>query len=162
MTPGELNTLLANLAEALRKIGIPLSREIQPQVVVNTRAKRRLGCCIRKNGVVTIEVSNGILEDTSLLRATLVHELLHTCYGCQNHGERWKHYAAKAGEALGMEIQRTVPLEGSAQRLRQDPVKYLLRCQSCGAVIPRRRMSKAVKTPARYRCSCGGKLERIQ
>ena len=110
MTPGELNTLLANLAEALRKIGIPLSREIQPQVVVNTRAKRRLGCCIRKNGVFTIEVSNGILEDTSLLRATLVHELLHTCYGCQNHKKRWHRYADMMNRAYGYTISRTESL----------------------------------------------------
>lgn len=162
MTQAELDTLLGDLENTLRGLGIPLSREIRPAVVVNTRAKRRLGCCIRKEGAFTIEISAGILDNPELLHATLVHELLHTCYGCQNHGKRWKAYAVKAGEALGLEIQRTVAVEGQPQRLRQDSVKYFLRCTSCGAVIPRRRMSKAVKNPGRYRCSCGGKLERLQ
>ena len=65
------------------------------------------------------------------------------------------------GRALGVEITRTVPLEGPAQPLRQEPVKYLLQCQSCGRLIPRRRLSKAVKYPSRYRCPCGGKLRRV-
>lgn len=161
MTQQELNTMLSSQEEELRGLGIPLSREINPQVEVNTRAKRRLGCCLRTGKGFTIQVSAFVLEDRQLLRATLVHELLHTCWGCMNHGKRWKGYAARAGEALGLDIQRTVPLDGQPQRLRQDPVKYLLRCQSCGAVIPRRRMSKVVKHPQRYRCPCGGKLERI-
>ena len=67
--------------------------------------------------------------------------------------------AQRVGEALGVEITRTVPLEGPAQPLRQEPVKYLLQCQSCGRLIPRRRLSKAVKYPSRYRCPCGGKLK---
>ena len=53
------------------------------------------------------------------------------------------------------------PLEGPAQPLRQEPVKYLLQCQSCGRLIPRRRLSKAVKYPSRYPLPCGGKLRRV-
>lgn len=161
MTQQELNTMLSSQEEELRGLGIPLSREINPQVEVNTRAKRRLGCCLRTGKGFTIQVSAFVLEDRQLLRATLVHELLHTCYGCQNHGNRWKAYAQRVGEALGVEITRTVPLEGPAQPLRQEPVKYLLQCQSCGRLIPRRRLSKAVKYPSRYRCPCGGKLRRV-
>lgn len=162
MTQQELDAMLLEQEKALLSLGIPISREIVPQVEVNTRAQRRLGCCVRKDGVFTIQVSVFVLEDQELVRTTLVHELLHTCYGCLNHGKRWKAYAAKAGEALGLDIQRTVTLEGQPQRLRQDSVKYLLKCKSCGAVIPRRRMSKAVKHPERYRCPCGGKLERVE
>lgn len=161
MTQGELDALFTGLRGKLEELGLPLSREIDPQPVVNTRAKRRLGCCIRREGQFTIQVSQSILGDSQLLRATLVHELLHTCYGCQNHGKRWKAYAQRVGEALGVEITRTVPLEGPAQPLRQEPVKYLLQCQSCGRLIPRRRLSKAVKYPSRYRCPCGGKLRRV-
>lgn len=162
MTQEELNSLMASLAEALRGMGIPLSREIQPQVAVNTRAQRRLGCCVGKDGQFTIEVSVRVLGNPQLLQTTLLHELLHTCYGCQNHGKRWKAYAQKVGVVFGVEIQRTVEVEGQSPPLRQDPVKYLLQCQSCGQVIPRRRLSKAVKYPSRYRCPCGGKLKRIQ
>ncbi len=146
MEKQELDALLAELSAQLRELGIPLGKHIAPQVEVNTRAQRRLGCCVCREGRFTIQVSARLLEDAPLLRATLLHELLHTCYGCQNHGKRWK-------------ITRTVPLEGPAQPLRQEPVKYLLQCQSCGRLIPRRRLSKAVKYPSRYRCPCGGKIK---
>ena len=161
MTPEELNALAAALAAQLRGLGIPLSQEIEPQVEINTRARRRLGCCAWKGGRFVIQVSQGILEEEALLRATLAHELLHTCYGCQNHGKRWKGYARKAGEALGLSITTTVAVQGPLQPLRQDPVKYLLRCQACGREFPRRRMSPAVKKPSRYRCPCGGKLQQV-
>ena len=161
MEKQELDALLAELSAQLRELGIPLGKHIAPQVEVNTRAQRRLGCCVYRDGAFTIEVSARILEDSQLFKVTLLHELLHTCYGCQNHGKRWKAYAQKVGEALGVEITRTVQLEGQPQRLRQEEVKYLLQCQSCGRVIPRKRMSKAVKYPSRYRCPCGGKLRRV-
>lgn len=140
----------------------PFPREIAPQVEVNSRAQRRLGCCIRKEGAFTIQVSARLLGQPELLRNTLLHELLHTCYGCQNHGKRWKACAQKVGQAWGVDIRRTAAVEGPWEPLRREEVKYLLRCQSCGRVIPRRRRSKAVENPERYRCACGGKLERVQ
>ena len=73
-----------------------------------------------------------------------------------------KAYAQKVGQALGVDIRRTALVEESWVPLRREEVKYLLRCQSCGRVIPRRRRSKAVEHPERYRCACGGKLERVQ
>ena len=101
MEKQELDALLAELSAQLRELGIPLGKHIAPQVEVNTRAQRRLGCCVCREGRFTIQVSARLLEDGPLLRATLLHELLHTCYGCQNHGKRWKAYAQRVGEALG-------------------------------------------------------------
>ena len=161
MTQEELDRELMELAETLRSMGIPVSRKLAPHVIVNTRAKRRLGCCYVQNGVYSIEVSARQLEDKEKLRQTLAHELLHTCPGCRNHGERWKAYAQKVNEALGFSIQRLSPAEGETVPLRHDTVKYVLECQSCGAKLYRSRMSKAVKSPWRYRCPCGGKLKRI-
>ena len=162
MEKQELDALLAELSVQLRELGIPLGKHISPQVEVNTRAQRRLGCCVCREGRFTIQVSARLLEDAPLLRAILLHELLHTCYGCQNHGKRWKAYAQTAGEALGLSITRTVKAEGETQPLRREEMKYFLRCEQCGAVIGRYRMCKLVKYPWRYRCAaCGGKLQRI-
>ena len=161
MTQEELNRELLKLAETLRGMGIPVSRKLTPHVTVNSRAKRRLGCCYVKDGVYSIEVSDRQLDDREKLLQTLAHELLHTCPGCRNHGERWKAYAQKVNEALGLSIQRLSPPEGETVPLRRDTVKYVLECQSCGAKLYRSRMSKAVKSPWRYRCQCGGKLKRI-
>lgn len=59
MTQEELNAQLAALAEELRGMGVPISREISPQVEVNSRAQRRLGCCIQKEGAFTIRCPSG-------------------------------------------------------------------------------------------------------
>lgn len=162
MTQPELNALFASLAGELRTLGIPLSQHIDPQPVINTRAKRRLGCCVHREGRYTIQVSQSVLDNPPLLRTTLAHELLHTCPGCLNHGPAWKAYAKTVGEALGLSITRAVELEGDAAPLRREEMKYFLRCEKCGAVIGRYRMCKLVKYPWRYRCAaCGGKLKRV-
>ena len=67
-----------------------LWRQLRPWVRVMSRAKRRLGCCFYHGGEYTIEVAARLLGQPGLLRETLVHELLHTCPGCRDHGERWK------------------------------------------------------------------------
>lgn len=162
MEQRELDRLMEEIRLALKGCGIPVSNKIDPAVSVNSRAKRRLGCCYCRTGGYAIEVSERILDDPALLRETLAHELLHTCPGCRNHGPKWKAWAEKANGALGCHIQRTVPVEGEAGPLRHEEVKYVLECQSCGARIERMRMSKAVKSPWRYRCRCGGKLRRVR
>ncbi len=165
MTAFELNELLGVVEAKLWQLSIPYSPHIERNVRINTRAKKRLGCCIYSGGKYIIEVSEVLLapDKAALLEQTLVHELLHTCRGCRNHGEKWKAYAQLANEAYGYSIARTVDTgEGGTATLRAESVKYVLVCENCGLRIERSRMSKAVKSPWRYRCKCGGKLKRIK
>ncbi len=157
-----LDNMLADACVQLLALGVPVSPHIRQGVEVNTRVQRRLGCCIFQEGAYTIQVSSRILDDLPLLWETLLHELLHTCPGCGNHGEKWKAHAQKVNQALGTRIQRTVKLDGAPQPLRREEDKYLLRCEDCGKEIRRMRMSKVVKAPWRYRCLCGGKLKRVR
>lgn len=158
-----LDALMQTWAANLRKTGIPVSEKIAPEVVINTRAKKRLGCCIHKKGSgYTIEISAALLEEgekgAGLLTTTLIHELLHTCPGCGNHGAGWKHYAQVAGKAFGYPITRTILTEKMPAEHR--PVKYFICCRQCGMQVPRYRRSTIVQYPQRYRCGrCGGKLE---
>lgn len=161
MVQEELNGLMARLHHELKSLGIPVAKKLLPGVKVNTRAKRRLGCCYYQAGQYWIEVSESVLENEDLLRQTLIHELLHTCPKCRDHGAQWKAYAQVVNEKLGYQIERTVKTQTPAGPLRHEEVKYILECQSCGAQIKRMRMSKAVKSPWRYRCPCGGKLRRV-
>lgn len=160
----EPSALLQELRIKLKEAGIPLSVSIHPEVTVNNRAKRRLGCCIYRDGVFQIEISDRLLleDKQERLEETLVHELLHTCYGCQNHGKRWKNYAKKVSELYGYHVTRTAFTEDADIRLRRDSAKYVLVCDRCGAEIIRMRMSKAVKQPHKYRCKCGGTLRCYQ
>ena len=87
----------------------------------------------------------------------LAHEVLHTCYGCANHGPRWKGYAQRMNDAYGYAIRRTD--DYASLGLEDDrPVRYYVVCQRCARRIPRMKRSPLVDHPERYRCPCGGTL----
>lgn len=154
----DVNALLAEVIGETERIGIPVSKHIFPEVTLNTRAVARFGCCIWREDFCYIELSARLpAAGERAVRETLAHEVLHTCRGCRNHGERWKGYAARMNAAYGYHIARTGTWEalGLAD---QKPVHYLLICQNCGLEIPRTRVSNLVRHPERYRCRCGGRL----
>lgn len=157
----DIDALLVRVIAQARAVKIPVSTAICPEVALNSRATGRFGCCIRRNGTFTIELSSRMLgaEEKAVMQ-TLAHEVLHTCYGCSNHGVRWKGYAARMNAAYGYEIARTDSCEklGVPDTAR---VRYVLVCTKCGARITRSRRSRLVDHPERYRCRCGGKLERV-
>ena len=157
----DFDTLMQEVAAELWEADIPVSEQIDPQVRVNRRAKKRYGSCIRKGKRFVIELS-AYLEDAEepVVRTVLAHELLHTCPGCLNHGVRWKSYAERLRVRYGYEIARTASY-GVLPETEPKTPQYMLQCQSCGAVIPRQKMSKLIRAPWRYRCKCGGKLKRI-
>ena len=57
MTQEELNAQLAALAEELRGMGVPISREISPQVESTPRPSGGLGAVFKKKGAFTIQKS---------------------------------------------------------------------------------------------------------
>ena len=164
-----VNEMLAEVIRDVRLLGIPVSKRIQKNVVINTRARTRFGCCKRmKPGLLgseyIIEVSEILLyaPETSL-RQTLAHEALHTCPGCGNHSLGWKSYAEKVNAAYGLEIKRVsdpaaMGIEPTEILQRRKKINHVLVCENCGARIERTRASKVTKYPQLYRCRCGGKL----
>ena len=157
-------------AEALR---IPLGT-IAAEVRINPRAKRRFGCCRSERGFCgqvsfTIELSEKVLAcQENKIREILAHEILHTCPGCQNHGNKWKAYAKRMNQTYGYTITTTtsdkamgLPETNSARQT--ESVKYVLQCRDCGMIFIRRRACPLTRDPGRYRCAkCGGKLKIIR
>lgn len=159
MTQGEINRMLALATAQAREIKIPVSDRIDPQVKLNRRARTRFGCCVRRNGAYTIELSAQLAREGSenAVLQVLAHEVLHTCYGCSNHGPRWKGYAQRMNTAYGYHISRTGNYD--ALGIEDDrPVRYYVVCEACGRRIPRMKRSPLVDHPERYRCKCGGGL----
>lgn len=155
-----VDRLLEQAVCQARAVGAPVAAGIEPHVKLNRRATGRFGCCIRRGNVYIIELAARMLvaEDKMILQ-TLAHEVLHTCPGCANHGARWKNWAARMNGAYGYDIART----DSPEKLGlpgDGPARYLLVCTKCGAEIGRSRCSAVVQHPERYRCRCGGRLER--
>lgn len=159
MTQAYIDGLLALAVAQARALKIPVSREIDPRVRLNRRARTRFGCCIRKDGRYTIELSARLAEqgEEDAILQVLAHEVLHTCYGCSNHGERWKGYARRMNEAYSYRIRRTDNYDGLG--IEDDrPVRWWVVCGKCGRRIPRMKRSPLVDHPERYRCVCGGAL----
>ena len=159
----DFDALLARVVEQVRAIGIPCSKTIIPQVLVNRRAVSRFGCGrYLPDGRCLIELTDRLLEaEERACMQTLAHEVLHTCRGCRNHGKRWQSYAARMNEAYGYSIART----GTCAELGVPdarPARYVLVCRSCGHTFSRTRASSLVLHPERYRCRCGGGLDRVR
>lgn len=126
----------------------------------NSRAKTRLGICKKKGDLYTVEIAKELLKDSSpeiLLKETLHHELLHTCYGCMKHTGRWKQLAERVNKAYGYNITRLAE-NGSLSSPSYQP-RYRVVCSGCGTVYERFKRSALIQHPGRYRCGkCGGRL----
>ena len=158
----DLDNLLQQVIAEAKALGIPVSKNIDDHVVINSRAKTRFGCCRKKAAGFVIEISDRVVAaGERACREVLSHEILHSCYGCMSHGVRWKSYAAKMNAAYGYEISRAKKGEQLGVEMEYQP-QYRLRCQSCGAIIERMRKSALIKNYKRYRCRCGGKLELME
>lgn len=133
---------------------------------VNTRS-RRWGQCRRENGCYFISVSATLLDernDEDGLLNTLIHELLHTCPGCWNHGAAWQQQAQRVENAYGLHITRLSSAEEKgvtfdARPTRSHEKRYAIRCEHCGKIYRREKRSKVITNYSRYRCGvCGGHL----
>ena len=137
-------------------------------ISINTRSKRRWGQCHfnRSNNTFQLQISSRILADEIPYEATLsvmIHEILHACEGGQSHKGMWKVYAKKVMDKYPeLTITRVTPASYFGLQSRQIQQKYAIRCDNCGKVIHRARMSKVIKY-AEY-CThrnCGGHFTRV-
>lgn len=97
------------------------------------------------------------------LENVILHEILHTMPGCQNHGAVWQAHADRVNAALGVHISQYA----DAENIKFDPYaerekRYAVRCTACGNIIYRQNFSDVIRFPGLYHCSCGGDLERIK
>lgn len=156
----DCDALLRAVMGQAKALSIPFSAHVDPHVTVNARAVSRFGCCKYRDGAYVIELALRVAQGPeAACRETLAHELLHTCYGCRNHGKRWRGYAEKMNAAYGYHIRRTST--GREMGLEEREYRYMVRCSRCGAEFGRFRASALVEYPERYRCRCGGHLKRV-
>ena len=96
------------------------------------------------------------------LKDTLIHELLHTCEGCMDHGNIWRSYAEKMNRHYGYKISRCASEEDMNEEMLAETLKtkkYVITCQDCNNKTYYVNNCKTVKNPHFYRCKCGGKLK---
>lgn len=158
-----VNHLLLEVIDQAEKSNIPISKNINLNVKINKRAKTRFGAC-RKNIVnnqehFQIEVGSALsICDNNVIKEVLAHEILHTCYNCQNHGSMWKKYAEQMNKAYGYNISR-VKKFNEYNIANDTEYKYKIVCKKCGKIIYRQKRTKVINNIKNYRCKCGGTLE---
>lgn len=165
----------------LTLIGTQCERELEAigikcgwitQYTVNTRATGRKGLCSgsARSGYV-IDIAEILLrEDIPMneLRNTVFHELLHTCKGCMNHGDKWKSLARKVNQAYGLNISRVASKDEKSVQImldqREKSAKYRYVCENCGKEHVQQRASYFTRHPEAYscgRCKTVGKWKRV-
>lgn len=112
-----LNCCLKDVIQEAVAAGIQI-QTIEPEVVINTRAKSFWGRCtavISRSAASTvyrIEVTTRLIgTDESSIKNTLMHEVIHTCKGCMNHSALWKRYASIVNEKYGYNVKRVTSSE---------------------------------------------------
>lgn len=153
---------MIEICEQCKALKIPISKNINPEIAINKRAKSRFGACKKTDKGYLIEVSESILGlDVDRIKNVLAHEILHTCPGCYNHGKRWKAYASKLNVAYGYNIKTTTSYEemGLHKPEKRIQYKYKIQCQKCGKTFYRQKRSKLITHIQNYRCTCGGQLK---
>lgn len=135
----------------------------------NTRAHKRWGQCKMVPNGYEININIDLLDERNSengLKNTIIHELLHSCDGCMNHGEKWKNMADLVNYHYGYNIKRTSSEQEKGIVYSRDEENiypdYVLKCTKCGAIWHRQRKVKFVVHPENFRCSCGGEIIRIK
>ena len=155
----DLNALYKNCAKKLDDINVKYGKV--NRVVINYRSRSRWGCCKKDGNGFIIEISDRLVRDDvpdKSAETTMLHELIHTCKNCFNHGAEWKRIVNKVNVAYGYSIERAATADKRGVVIEDSDYRYIITCKSCGAKATRMRASNLTRHPERYRCKCGGKL----
>ena len=165
----DLNRLYVECEKELRRINMDFSEYIR-KVSVNGRLRTTIGICHYdyRTGWYTIEINPVLLADNvddMEVKDTIIHEMLHTCPGCMDHGYEWKRRADRVNRMLGYHVSRTASskrlLEAGVKDMRES-YKYALECVDCGNQFKYRRWCASLENPSRYRCGkCHGELKTV-
>lgn len=164
----DLRKLYNDCVMELKRINMDISSRVM-EVKVNGRLRTVLGRCIynRRTGSYTIEINPCLLTDeaeTQAAKETIIHELIHTCPGCMNHGYEWKRRGDRASRMLGYDVCRlrdVRDLEAWNVEVKRESWKYALVCEGCGNQYKFKRWCGKLENPSYYKCSCGGSLHAI-
>ena len=188
MEEQKLNQLYNECIEELRSINIKIQDE-GIDIKISRRANKRYGCCkqenpdpnykiIQKRGRKKyvryerfqkhhIEISSWVMElNDTIIKNTIIHELIHCIPYCNNHGTEFKKYAKYIHQKLGYQIETKGNKKEDYQASNlnyeeENNYKYKIECLKCGQYIYRKRLNS--KRIEKYRCGkCGGKLKIIE
>ena len=166
----DLNKLYHECVEEMKRINMDISNRIVG-IKVNGRLSRSLGRCRfnHYSGSYSIEINPCMLADSVEVKTTkntIIHELIHTCPGCMNHGYECKRRGDRVNRMLGYNVQRCAEverLEAAGVEVKKEEYKYALECVRCGHQFKFQRWCSKLENPSRWKCGngCGGDLKTV-
>lgn len=165
----DLNKYVNICKRELDSVGIPYKNP--DKWIASGKLKRSLGYCAlsynsqreKRKGLISsvpkIVISKRILNDNfpeKYLKETIIHELIHTCNGCGNHGREFQRMAKHVNQELGYSVGTYASREETDyynQLYSQKENKYFIKCPECGRRWGFKIKGKSYKHPEQYRCS---------
>lgn len=101
------------------------------------RKRSEYGCCHRiddKKANITINTVYFKYHDQrtkEYLLSTIIHELIHTIKGCNNHGDQFMKYVNLVNDHYkNLHLAKT-----NDSKILQKDAKYIFKCQNCGQLF---------------------------
>lgn len=163
----DLNKLLDSALAMCDEVGIPYGTI--KEIKLNNRLSRAWGRCLTSDGRKTfwIEIQGKFAKDEfstdKAVIAVIIHEIIHTCEGCWNHGSLFMEYGKRITDRFGIKVAAT----DSPENLTVDSIawnqskRYAVKC-SCHTIY-KDRMCDLIRFPHIYKCKrCHGNFERVR
>ena len=182
----ELNRLFVECVDELNKIGIDILNEKQYgkiDISIAKRNNKRYGCCkqeepdrnyrivskvgrrkvikYEKYNIHHIEISKWVMElEDTIIKNTIMHELIHCIPYCNNHGTEFKKYANLINNNYRYDVSRVgdkkKDFEKSNVEFKETKnYNYKIICEGCNQEFYRQRLNR--NFVRKYRCAkCGG------
>ena len=113
-----------------------------------------------------IEISPWVMAlEESIIKNTIMHELIHCIPFCNNHGSEFKKYANMINTHFGYDVSRVGNKKNDFEKSNinyneKENYNYKIICKGCNQFFYRKRLNKGFTR--KYRCAkCGGKFEVI-
>ena len=161
-----ITKIFNTVSKELIKIGVPIPvKDIKKVGELKTRSKRVRGVTytfkrITYNNINIdktnyIGINKKLIEDNFEIEKTMVHELIHTIPGCNNHGPNFKRYAELINRhypEYNVSTYYTPDSDETENIANIKKPKYVVTCENCGVKTYFYRKCKTLDILSR--CTC--------
>ena len=118
-------------------------------VKFNLNSPKVLGQCGYKSYGVEFDFNPTYFQiaDKISVHSTIMHEVIHSVVGCENHLSKFQMLAKLVNYKLGLKVQTHTTDTAYAQyiqKIKAQKSKYQITCKGCGHVYYKQRMSKSI------------------
>ena len=118
-------------------------------VKFNLNSPKVLGQCGYKSYGVEFDFNPTYFQiaDKISVHSTIMHEVIHSVVGCENHLSKFQMLAKLVNYKLGLKVQThttDVAYAQHIQKIKAQKSKYQITCKGCGHVFYKQRMSKSI------------------